>query len=124
MVEQNSGVEIFALRETGKEDFDESDIPLIIEKLKTFPPLVIIGHDAKTGLMSNSVGKLLSSKTKIVFCHMAYDNYYPLLKNSADANDKYETQQQIFADADYIFGVGPKLTNYVKDCLRATGDKT
>jgi len=46
------------------------------------------------------------------------------LKNSADANDKYETQQQIFADADYIFGVGPKLTNYVKDCLRATGDKT
>lgn len=124
IIERDSDVEVIPLRNDAIEEFNEADVPLIVEKLKGLSLIIMVGHDAKTGPLSNSVGKLLDVTGKAVFCHMAYDSYYPLVANSSDSTEKRDTQLAIFSNADCVFGVGPKLTRYAQDCLRATGTTT
>jgi len=121
ITEKTADIEIFAVRDDENDDFDESDVPKIVGRLRHAKDLIIVGHDVKTGKISNSIGDLLDAKAKIIFCHMAYDNYYPLVSDTFKSQMKIEDQQNIFRSANYVLGVGPKLTEYVQDCVRATG---
>lgn len=116
----DDSIEIYALRENGEAEYNAGDVSRAANMLQMRSSrLVVIGHDIKTGPYSNAVADQIRNVKKIVFSHMAYDNYYSLIGTSATGKNKVDQQRTVFKEADLVVAVGPKLATYVADQMRA-----
>ncbi|EKS9797344.1 MULTISPECIES: glycosyltransferase [Burkholderia] len=114
------GVEVIAIRAQGDQEFFDFDVNLVIDRLSKIANIrYVVGHDLKTGLFANELARRLYARS-VVFCHMAYAAYYAMMRPSADSEKKEQEQRTVFAAADAVVAVGPKLIKHVKSILRTT----
>jgi len=80
-----------------------------------------IGHDAFTGSISNLLARKHSASCSIVFHHMDYSSYHSIKgePNPYEFDKKFQTQNIVLKNADFVVGIGPKLT---KSALNKVGD--
>lgn len=82
-----------------------------------------IGHDSISGHIANN-GKKRTSGKSIIFQHMAYEHYVALKYLDGDrAKEKVDLQKNNAEVCDYIFGVGPLLTDYAKELLNTDEER-
>ncbi|MDR5785439.1 glycosyltransferase [Caballeronia sp. LP003] len=116
-------VEVIAVRTQGEQEFFDFDVNLVGDRLSRIPGIrYVVGHDVKTGVFANNLAHRLGAKA-VVFCHMAYAAYYAMMRPSADSEKKEQEQRTVFAAADAVVAVGPKLIKHVRSILRTTASR-
>ncbi len=81
-------------------------------------PVVLLGHDDKTGPLAVKLRPLLLGSKVAVIHHMAHGAYQSFKKGaSLPGATKKDLQRQIFAAADLCMAVGPLLESQLKDLL-------
>jgi glycosyltransferase involved in cell wall biosynthesis len=117
--------EVVALRRSGQDFNDAYDDAVIAgSALESFGPIdAIVGHDVLTGELALAIGDVVGAQSKILICHMAYGHYIAQIRSAENAKAKALRQKSVFSKATHVFGVGPKLTDYV-ETIRRTAPST
>lgn len=116
---QNDGVKLISLRQAlGITDFSEETLPRLVTLLGAPENRCdyIVGHDIFTGSVAVALATLLDAWS-VVLIHSSYGAYKSIQdRGVADRLlEKEKLQESIVRGADYVFGVGPLLTEAAED---------
>ena len=112
----SSGVKLI---EIDSSNFKNCSFAEILEiEFDDIDTLYWIGHDIITGKQAIACNDYFKNKLNsklVIFHHMDYPAYYTAIESATKTQAKEKEQNKIFSQADFLFGVGPKLEKSLQD---------